>query len=250
MNNAMQRSLLWVVAAAFILLGINRLFHYNNNRSLELEAARLSRGIETGDRLADHHDAVRYYKDLKPAIPEVHLRILQRQWLIALEILDDIRIAQSNTSLAKEVPLLYDRLSKHLRDMEERCDLVLDDTDALRAQIGWRIFNVRAVVKTVASLVVLETEENLNKVQRTLKEAIADLKSAIDAVDGIASANLEKNICRWNLEILGQQQGVKKGKSPETEVDHHLGLQENLEAIIPEKAGYTSGKVLGREMRK
>jgi hypothetical protein len=250
MKKTIQRSLLLVAAAAFTLLGIHRFSEYNTNRSLELQNIRLSRGIDAGDNLADHENAVRCYRDLKPMIPEVHLRILQRQWLIALERLEEIRIAQSNTLLKKDVPLLYRQLAEHLREMENRCDLVLADTEALRGDIAWRICNVRALVKIVSSFLVLETEKNWKKVRGKLKEATSDLKSAIDIVDKTASSNLEKNICRWNLEILGQQQPGKKMKLAESDAEHHLVLRDNLEAIIPEKGGYAPGEAMGGAMKK
>jgi hypothetical protein len=105
-------------------------------------------------------------------------------------------------------------------------------------------------VKIVSSFLVLETEKNWKKVRGKLKEATSDLKSAIDIVDKTASSNLEKNICRWNLEILGQQQPGKKMKLAESDAEHHLVLRDNLEAIIPEKGGYAPGEAMGGAMKK
>ncbi len=250
MNKTLQRSLLLIGAAGFLFFGANRLLHYNENRALQGQQIRLSRAIEAGDRLVGHGEAVRHYRDLKPQIPEVQLRILQRQWLIALEMLDEIRTARSNPFLAQEVPRFYDRLTTHLADMEERCDLLLAQSPSLTERVTWRVFNVRAAVKIVASLVVLETENNWKKVRGRLQGARSDLTSAMDMVDRTAASSMERNICRWNLEILAQQEVKRARKSAEGGAEHRLELRENLEAIIPEKGGFAAGKGMLGTMKK
>jgi hypothetical protein len=146
--------------------------------------------------------------------------------------------------------VLYNRLEGLLEDMKDRSDFILTEFESLRGDIIWRVFNIRGSVRILASFIVLETERNWKKVRGTMKEAISDLKSAVDTVDKTYSATFEKNIPRWNLELLQGQQFVKKIKLTKVEAERRLELRDNLEAIIPEKGGYAPGEPMERRMKK
>ncbi len=250
MKNIIRLSVSLFAAAMFIFLGVISMLHYLENRSLELQNTRLKQDIELGDNLDDHNKAVIFYKNLRPLIPEVQLRILQHQWLMSLEILKQIQIAKYNPFLEKDVPALYKKLSDHLEEMKDRCDFVLNEFESLREDITWRVLNIRGSVKILSSFIILETERNWKKVRGAMKDAISDLKSAVDTVDKTYPATFEKNIPRWNLELLQGQEFVKKIKITTMEAERRLELRDNLEAIIPEKGGYAPGEPMERKLKK
>ena len=86
------------------------------------------------------------------------------------------------------------------------------------------------------------------KASAIIKQAIGDFKSAIAAVDGAQTTRLEKNIPRWNLELLYAKQQVRQLKPVKSE--HRMDLKENLEALIPGKGGYASGEPIERKIQK
>lgn len=244
---------LWIplfASACFFVFGISRILCYGNYRSLEIQNSQLKENIETGDHIDDHEEAVKYYKILRPLIPEVNLRILQRQWKIALDILKQIQTAKRNAYLEKDVPMLYDKLAGHLEDMKDRCDFTLAEFASLQEDICWQVLNIRGSVRLLASFIVLETEKNWKKVKGTMKEAIVDLRNAVDTVDKTYPTTYQKNIPRWNLELLQGEQFVKMIRLTTMEAERRLELRDNLEAIIPEKGGYAPGEPVERKMKK
>lgn len=237
---------------------------YKKFRNLEFQNSQLQYGIQIAESLDDHSKAADYYKSLKPLIPEVQLRILQQQWLMALEILQQIRAAKYNRMLKKDVPVLFDSLKDHLDEMKERSGELLaeldemkersggllTDTESLQENIAWQVYNIRGAVRLVTAFTVLETEKNSKKVTGTMKEAISDFKSAIESADKSGAKNFEKNIPRWNLEILHGEQNIRKIVFSPIDSQQRLKLRNNLEAIIPEKGGYAPGEPLETRIEK
>jgi hypothetical protein len=250
MKNIIRYSLLLLVLLIFTFLGINRLLRYGHYRTLESEYRHLQHEIQVADSMGDHNVAIDYYKKLKTSLPEVQLRILQRQWLVALEILHQIQLAKYNTVLDKEVPVLFDNLQGHLQDMKDRCNVLLTESDLLPEAIAWRIYNIKGSVNLLSAFIVLETERNWKKVMGTMKDAISALKLAIASVDRAQTEGFERNIPRWNLELLHGEQYVKKLKFTQLEAERRLELRDNLEAIIPEKGGYAPGEPMERKVEK
>ena len=80
--------------------------------------------------------------------------------------------------------------------------------------------------------------------------AILAFKSAIEAVDAAPLvSNLEKNVPRWNLELLHEDIYVKKQMRVPPDLER-LGLRDSLEAVIPERGGYAPGEPLERRIQK
>ncbi len=240
-----------------ILIAIG-LAAFGVERALEAEQAaekarrneRLLAEIAAADRITDNREALRAYLDMGTSTPEVQLRILQRQWLRALEILRQVQLARYNRVLEDEVPALYAGLSDHLDAIKERCGTMLTGDESLRNEVAWRVYNIEGAARLLAAFAVLETERNWKKAMATMEAAIGDFKSAIETVDAVSHAlNLEKNVPRWNLELLHADIYVKRmGRvSPDQE---RLGLRDNLEAVIPEKGGYAPGEPLERRILK
>ena len=250
MKNIITCLLLLLVLLIFVFVGIHRLLRYGHYGTLESESRHLQHEIQVADLMGDHNEAIDHYKALKTSLPEVQLRILQRQWLVALELLHQIQLAKYNTVLDKEVPVLFDDLQVHLQAMKDRCSVLLTESDLLPQVIVWRVYNIKGSVNLLSAFIVLETERNWKKVMGTMKDAISDLKLAIASVDKAQTEGFERNIPRWNLELLHGEQYVKKFKFTQLEAERRLELRDNLEAIIPEKGGYAPGEPMERKVEK
>jgi hypothetical protein len=234
----------------FALLGVYQFLNLKAYRGLESEARELQRKVQVADRLVDHVEAVRHYQSITPEVLEVQLRILQRQWLIALDYLYQIQATRYNKVLQKEIPLIVEQLYAHLEDMHDRCSEVLSRSDPLPPKLAWRLFNISGCLKLMKAFIVAETEENWKKIAGIMREAISDLKKAIEQVDAVHPMTLEANIPRWNLELLHSEQFVKLIVRTQSDAERRLDLRDNLEAIIPEKGGYAPGEPLQRKIRK
>ena len=186
--------LLFPTVAAVVLFayGIRCVSQYRYFKKLELQSCQLQRGVESVEHMADDREAVRLYKALAPSTPEVNLRILQRQYAISLDLLHQIATARYNPSLESDRSKLYAALNDHLSDMQERCNLVLAESESLPDTIAWRTYNLRGAVRLLKCFVLLETERTWEKAMGMMKEAISDLKLSIDAVDKNRAATFEK----------------------------------------------------------
>ncbi|MFH0812270.1 MAG: hypothetical protein V2A69_05465 [Pseudomonadota bacterium] len=237
-------------AVIFIIFGVGSFLRYWNYHTLELQTRNLQQEIRAGDSILDPHQALTHYQKLKPMAPEVQLRILQRQWLIALGILHQIQLTKRNPFLEKDIPELYHSLNTHLDQMNDGCNVILTESEPLSEKATWRVYNIRGSVKLLMAFSILETERNWKKVIGIMKEAISDLKSAIASVDKTNITTFEKNIPRWNLELLQGEQFVKKFEYTTIADDQRLELKDNLEAIIPERGGYAPGEPMERRILK
>ena len=237
-------------ALIFGIAGIDRVWHGYQFWSLETKSCHMEKALQAADNITDASEAIFAYQNIIPTQPDIQLRILQRQWRMALDMLDRIKRAKFNAVLDVEVPSLYKALADHLEGMKDSAAQVLTDSDSLKNETSWRIHNLRGAVKLLSAFIVLDTERNWKKVQGTLKEAISDLKSAVALVDTTDLPAVEKNIPRWNLELLQENQLVKKISVSHVKAERRLELKSNLEAIIPEKGGYAPGEPLDMRVKK
>ncbi len=239
-----------LIAVVFLMFGVERVLEAEKAAKRAAGNELLLERIADADRIAENGAALQAYLEIVPQVPEVELRILQRQWLEALEILHQVQRAKYNRVLEDEVPALYARLTDHLDGMKERCAALLSEDVPLRNEIAWRVYNIEGASRLLSAFTVLETERNWKKVLSAMGAAILAFKTSIETVDATPLVlNLEKNIPRWNLELLHEDIYVKKlGRvAPDQE---RLGLRDNLEAVIPEKGGYAPGEPLERRIRK
>jgi len=246
-----RMSIHWLLlgVAVFLGFGINRLLAYEKVVHRARQHEILQKEIEDADRLQEARVAVEAYRKIAPTIPEVQLRILQKEWSMALQRLHQVQLAKYNRALEDEVPDLYRKLEEHLGSMKDRCEAVLTEDHALRKEVAWRVYNIEGAVRLLGAFTVLETEKNWKKANAAVAAAIAALKSAIESVDEASVSNLERDIPRWNLELLHANVYVKQLNLIEPDKDR-LQLRDNLEAVIPEKGGYAPGEPLERRIRK
>lgn len=216
------------------------------------EASRLlQQELKKADAMTDDSAAVAAYKKLSPTpLPEVQLRIVQRQWRIALELLNYMQRSRSNSELQNETGSYDGRLKSILDDMIARCGGTLADAASLRPDIVWRLYNTAGAAKVLSALVMLEIEQNADKVQGVMRDALTDFKAAIEAVDRAGVSPLYKNIPRWNFEVLNGEENVQKFEVSMNDTEKNQALKENLETLIPEIGGYAPGEPVETRVKK
>ena len=218
-----------------------------NDRAAKNEL--LEKAIREADGIEGNRAALQAYEGSLPRSPRSQLRILEREWLVALELLHQIQLAKYNRVLEGEVPALYAKLEDLLDSMKERCGIVITENDPLRKDVAWRIHNIEGAARLLAAFAVLETERNWKKVMSAMQAAISAFKVAIETVDTAPVSNQEKSMPRWNLELLHADVYIKKLSVIQPDQER-LELRDNLEAVIPEKGGYAPGEPLERRIRK
>jgi len=202
------------------------------------------------DAIVNNALAVETYKKLTPALPEIQLRIVQRQWRMALEQMRYMQRAGNNTELRNETGTFGAQLKALLDRMLERCATTLADGAPLRPEILWQLHNAAGSAKVLSAFVMLETEQNLDKVQGIMREALTDYKAAMEAVDKAGLPPSQKNIPRWNLELLNGEGSVQKYEVSATDMEKNQALKENLETLIPEIGGYAPGEPIDTRVKK
>jgi hypothetical protein len=210
----------------------------------------LRRELLKADAIVDDAAAVEAYTNITPSLPEIQLRIVQRQWRMAQEQMRYMQRAGSNAELRNETGVCGGQLKSLLDKMLERCSALLANAATLRPEILWQTYNASGSAKVLSAFVMLETEQNLDKVQGIMREALTDYKAAMEAVDRAGLPPAKKNIPRWNLELLYGEGSVQKYESSATDMEKNQALKENLETLIPEIGGYAPGEPIDTRVKK
>ena len=238
-----------LLAVCFLLLAMYSFFQYRTAAALEARNRQLQQELQKADAIADDSAAVSSYKKL-PARPEIQLRILQRQWRIALEVLQYLQRARYNTELQNETGIYSERLKSLLDEMLDRSSSMLADSERLQPDIIWQAYNASGAAKLLSAFLLLEREQNVDKVQGVMRDALTDFKSAIDAVDKADVSPLQRNTPRWNFEMLNGEQFIKKIEVAKTDMEKNQVLKENLETLLPEMGGYAPGEPIETRIKK
>lgn len=239
-----------IAGAIFFCLAAHQFEKFNSFRYEERLHKKFLHDVMTADLIDDPDEAISRYRRLD-VIPETSLRILQRQWQTALGIVDQIKAVVRNHEINnKKIADLFDSLEKHLGQMENQADTIINGELSIQSEIEWRVHNLRAATRLLMAYVELETHNDTKKTAGILKKAISDFKSAIESVDLLKTDSLNRNIPRWNLELLHDEVQLKKISLGQIDSQKRLKLKENLEAVIPEKGGYAPGEPIEKRIEK
>jgi hypothetical protein len=249
-KNRIPIALIILLSITFTLLGIYSARQYRAVKAQEARNRLLQQELQKTDAIADDGAAATAYKKLSPPLPEIQLRIVQRQWRIALELLQFMQRARSNAELQNETGAYNARLKTLLDEMVERCSSTLADAASLHPDIVWQLYNTAGAAKVLSALVMLENEQNVDKVRGVMRDALADFKAAIEAVDKAGVPPVQKNIPRWNFEVLNGEENVQKFEVAMTDMGKNQVLKENLETLIPEIGGYAPGEPIETRVKK
>jgi len=239
-----------LAAAMCFSFCIRSVLLYRGFSEQERAGLRLQQELKTADAVVDAAEAAAAYQRIGSSIPEVQLRILQRQWQLALALLKSVQMCRYNAALEQEVPVYNARLKEHLDVMLDRCSTTLTGGGAVRSEVLWQIHNVAGSARLLKAFVMLEDEKNVDKVQGMLRDALSDFKAAIETVDSTGAPVGDKNIPRWNFELLNSEQYVKKIEAARTDLEKTQALKENLETLIPEMGGYAPGEPVETKIKK
>jgi hypothetical protein len=239
-----------LAAALSLLYSITNFSRYQGLGERERSSRAFQRELEAIDAVTDDAEAAAAYRKLGSTLPEVQLRILQRQWRSALGMLKSIQMCRYTAALEQDIPAYNTRLNEHLDVMLDRCGSTLAGSGNLQPEVVWQLYNVAASAKLLKAFVMLDEEKNADKIQGVIRDALSDYKAAIDAVDKTAAPAMDTNIPRWNFELLNSEQYVKKIEAVKTDPEKNQALKENLETLIPEMGGYAPGEPVETKIRK
>jgi hypothetical protein len=239
-----------IIAVIAMIVCVYNIIAHQRCRSSERESRLLQQSLLAADSIADDSAAIAAYKKLQPALPEIQLRVVQRQWRIALEMLSQMQRVRYHDALQNDVSVYSTQLKNHLDDMLDRCNSMLTERDVLRTDILWQVYNSAGSAKLLSAFLMLEADKNLDKVQGVIRDALTDYKAAIEAVDTTGAAPYQKNIPRWNFELLNGEQYIKKIEAAKTDLEKNQALKENLETLIPEMGGYAPGEPVETRIKK
>lgn len=239
-----------LLSVAFVLLGMYGIREYDEATTLEARNTLLKQNLQKADAMTDDNAAVAALKKLSPTLPEIQLRIVQREWRLSLQLLQYLQRARDNSELQNETDTYASRLKTLLDGMSERCGSTLADAASLRPDIVWQLYNAAGSAKVMSAFLMLETEQNVDKVQAVMRDALTDYKAAIEAVDKAGVPPSQKNIPRWNFEVLNGEEKVQKFEVSTSDAGKNQSLKENLETIIPEIGGYGPGEPVETIVKK
>jgi hypothetical protein len=237
-------------AVLSLLYSIITITYYQSLRERERTSRTFQQEVEAADAITDDTRAVTAYQKIETIQPDVQLRILQRQWHIALSLLKSIQMCRYTAALEQDIPAYNARLKEHLDAMLDRCTGTLTGGNDLRPEVMWQLYNIAASAKLLKAFVMLDEEKNADKVQGVIRDALSDYKAAIDAVDKTGAPAMDTNIPRWNFELLNSEQYVKKIEAVKTDLEKNQALKENLETLIPEMGGYAPGEPVETKIKK
>lgn len=250
MKTGITITVIVLLSVAFMLLGIYGAHEYRTAIAQETRNRLVQQELQKADAIADDHAAVAAYKKLSPALPEIQLRIVQRQWRIALEMLQYMQRARINVELQDQTNAYGARIKTLLDEIIERCGGTLADSASLSPSLVWQLYNTAGSAKVLSAFVMLETGQHVDKVQSVMRDALTDYKAAIEAVDKAGAPPARKNIPRWNFEVLSGKGNVQKFKVSMTDMERNKTLKDNLETLIPEIGGYGPGEPIETIIKK
>lgn len=250
MKTGITIAIIILLSVALVLLAIYGMREYGAVTTLEARNKLIKQELQKADAMADDNAALAALKKLSPALPEIQLRIVQREWRIALQLMQYMQRASGNSELRNETDAYAARLRTLLDGMIERCAGTLVDAASLRPEITWQLYNTAGSAKVMSAFMMLETEQNVDRVQGVMRDALSDYKAAIEAVDKAGAPPAQKNIPRWNFEVLSGGENVEKFEVSMTDTDKNQELKENLETIIPEIGGYGPGEPVETIVKK
>ncbi|UFS70951.1 hypothetical protein LPW11_01905 [Geomonas sp. RF6] len=250
MKEPVRIALITLLALLFVVLGLYSAREYGSASALETQRRHQEQELKRADAMEDDSAAATVLKKLAPAPPEVELRIVQRQWRMALELLKYMQRARVNVELQNETASYGTRLKGILDEMLERTGSALADPSAVRPDVLWQLYNASGSAKVLSALVMLEAEQNLDKVQGIMRDALADYKSAIDAVDKAGAPAEQRNVPRWNFEVLNGREYVQKFDVAMSDTERNQALKETLETLMPEMGGYAPGEPIETIVKK
>jgi hypothetical protein len=189
-------------------------------------------------------------KKLDLNLPEAEYARLWHAWQSAVDDFKQITAALNNRYLAVVQQQRLQTFHAQLLALRDSCTATLEGSRQLPASLGWKLHNLKANVSVMLAYSVLTFEQDGRKAAKFLSDAVDDYKISIDLVDQIPSSSLERSLPRWNMELivgLGEYRRLGLSEIPQ---ENMTDVQEQLEAFIPDVAGFAPGVPLETRVEK
>jgi hypothetical protein len=246
-------------AVALVGLGllIAGALSYRHNSLQQRRMAEINQRLARISFTAGHDETARQLRELADRaarlgrpLPQAGYRALWHRWKAAMEQFERVSDALHNRYLAGDaagmLPAFHDRLLK-LRDA---CTSELEQRREPSPSLRWKLRNLRGSVAVLLAYSVLNHEQDGRKAAKFLSDALDDYKAAIAGVDDSSTSSFERSLPRWNMElIIGLGEYRRIGLS-EIRRENMTQVQEQLEAFIPEVAGFAPGVPLETRVEK
>lgn len=189
-------------------------------------------------------------KELGQTLPEADYARLWYQWQDAVSNFKNIASALNNRYLATAQHGQLQTFHQQLLALRDRCAATLEIREKLPASLDWKLHTLKGNVSVMLAYSVLNFEQDGRKGVKFLSDAVDDYKTAIDLVDATCSSSHERALPRWNMELItGLGEYSKIGLS-EVRQENLTEVQEQLEAFIPDVAGFAPGVPLETRVEK
>lgn len=242
-----RAKLLLTLAAAGLTLfvwgmiaGASAVLQQRTWRQMNLYLGKVTSQIETPDPEQLRQLAVQT-RATAPFRPDIVYLYLYGRWRQALQDFDQVAAAQDNPYLAEHSQDLLQRFHEGLLALREDTEEVLQQHPNLAPAAAWPILNLKAGVSVLLAYSVLSYEQDGRKAAKFLNDALTDFKAAIKQVDRAGGSSLQRTIPRWNLELIvgvGEYQRIGLAEIRQENLET---VREQLEAYIPDVAGFTPG---------
>ena len=189
-------------------------------------------------------------KMLGQSLPEVDYIRLWQQWHTAVNNFKQINAALNNRYLAIEQRLQLQAFYEQMLALRDNCVAVLEDKDDAPMPLGWKLHNLKGNVSVLLAYSVLNFEQDGRKAAKFLSDAIDDYKMSIDLADQTSTSSMDRALPRWNMELIVGLGEYRKIGLSEVRQENMAEVQEQLEAFIPDVAGFAPGVPLETRVQK
>lgn len=255
------KNLIPVALTLLGLIGIALLFAegISYRRSAQREAAiqdlnrrlvNLSVDADEGSALAELEKIIATGKDLDLNLAHVKYARLWYQWQAAVDDFKQITAALNNRYLASEQRQGLKNFHTRLLDLRDSCTKVLEAGNQRPAPLGWKLHTLKGNASVMLAYSVLAFEQDGRKAANFLADAVDDYKASIEIVDAVGSTPMERALPRWNLELIVGLGEYRRIGLSDVKQENMSEVQEQLEAFIPDVAGFAPGVPLETRVEK
>jgi hypothetical protein len=219
-------------------------------QDLNRRLAAVSADDNRGAAVTELEEIVAAGKDLDLNLPKARYARLWFQWQTAVDDFKQITAALNNRYLAAAQREELQNFHTRLLALRDGCVATLEADKQLPAPVGWKLHNLKGNVSVMLAYSVLAFEQEGRKAAQFLSDAVDDYKTSIDIVDGICSTSMERALPRWNMELIVGLGEYRRIGLSEVRQENVTEIQEQLEAFIPDVAGFAPGVPLETRVEK
>lgn len=183
-------------------------------------------------------------------LPAADYNRLWHEWQATVRDFRRINAALSNRYLAAEQRQRLQTFHEGLLALRDRCAAALEAGGPQPAPLGWKLHNLKGNWSVLLAYSVLDFEQDGRKAAKFLSDAVDDYKAAIELVDRTCGAPLDLAVPRWNLELIvgiGEYRRIGLSDIPR---ENMTEVKQQLEAHIPDVAGFAPGVPLETRVEK